>query len=238
MNSSATTVAGYTGVTASGTGYTGTVPVVAAPSAAASAADYDAVVADDAVNYTATSAYPVTAQRVVFTEEEGEIFVAPAEAEVTRYALEHDIGPTSDLVTPESAMAIMKDSPNVVFPFEVQGLRGERTIEVDRTYNLNNVRTPGDDENPVEVVQSDATSFTFLTLPGHFRGSGRTIRFVTLERDGRLILRQEGTSSAGIIDELYDAGARISWRYQANNLRAAIYGGVREDFPGTFPVFW
>jgi hypothetical protein len=238
MDSSATTLAGYTGVTASGGGYTGTVPIVAAPLTSSRAANYNVAIAGDALNYPTTTAYPVTAQDVVFTEDEGETFVAPTEEEVSRYAYEWDIGATSAMVTPESAMSIMKESPNVVFPFEVQGLRGEHTIEQDRVYNLNNVRAPGDVENPVLVVQSDPTSFTFLTLPGHFRGEGRTIRFVTLERNGRLVLRQEGTSGASVIDELFDAGSRISWRYQANNLRAAIYGGERADFPGSFPIFW
>jgi hypothetical protein len=238
MDSSTEAVAGYTGVTATGSGYTGTVPIVAAPSATASAADYDAVVADTPVANQAAITYPVTARQAVFTEAEGEEFVAPRAADLSRYAYEWDIGPTSPLITAEGAMTIMRNSPNVVFPFEVQGLRGENTIELDHVYNLNNVRLPGDNKNPVQVVQSDPTSFTFLTLPGHFRGPGRTIRFVTVERDGRLLLRQEGTSDAGVVDEVYDVGARLAWRYQADNLRAAIYGGERADFPGGFPISW
>ena len=135
-------------------------------------------------------------------------------------------------------MSIMKESPNVVFPFEVNGRRGERTIQLESVYSLDNVRLPGDRNNPVQVVQSAPTSFTFLTLAGHFRGAGRTIRFATEVRNGRLVLRQEGTSAAGIVDEAIDAGARIAWRYQADNLRAAIFGGQRADFPGSFPISW
>jgi hypothetical protein len=237
MPSSTDTIAGYSGVTATGAGYTGTVPIATAPSTTASAANYDAALSDVPLT-SAAKAYHATATQTVFTDDEAEVFVAPNESEFTRYAYEWDIGPTSALVTPQSAMAIIQSSPNVVFPFEVEGLQGERTLQIDRTYNLKNVRLPGDNGNPVLIVQQDATSFTFLTEPGHFRGAGRTIKFQTLDRDGRLVLRQEATSSATVVDELYDFGSRISWRYQADNLRAAIYGGERSDFPGSFPVSW
>ncbi|WP_149830894.1 hypothetical protein [Streptomyces tailanensis] len=224
------TTAGYTGVTASGAGFTGLVPV------AVPAADYDTAVAETALPDIPVTAYEgVTQQQAVPTEKTSE---PPAEEELSAYAYEWDIGLVSELVTPESAMTVMKDAPNVVFPFEVQGQNGERTIRAGSDYHLNNVRIPGDSGNPVRVVQSDGTSFTFLTLPGHFCGPGRTIRFSTLDRDGRLLLRQEGVSAASLVDEIYDSGARIAWRFQADNLRAALFGGERADFPGAFPVSW
>jgi hypothetical protein len=228
-------VAGYSGVTASGAGFTGAAPVATVDVPAPPVSSYDAVVATGATNYPDEAAYPVTARTVVFTEAEGEAFVAPGEDGISRYATEWDIGPTTPLVTPEGAMTIMKDSPNVVFPFDVRGQAGETRIKLNSVYDLNNVRVPGDNGNPVLVVQSDPTSFTFLTLPGHFRGPGRTIKFQTLERDGRLMLRQEAMSEASIGDTVFDQGARLSWYYQASNLRAAIYGGERSDFPGAFP---
>jgi len=220
--------AGYTGVTASGAGFTGSVPV----SSPTSGADYDAAVSETALPDASVIAYEgVTRQQAAPTER-------PAEDEESTYAYEWDIGPLSELVTPQSAMTVMKDAPNVVFPFEVRGRNGERTIRAGSVYDLNNVRIPGDVGNPVRVVQSDETSFTFLTLPGHFRGPGRTIRFPTAERGGRLLLRQEGVSAASLVDEIYDSGARIAWRYQADNVRAALFGGERADFPGGFPVSW
>ena len=221
----ATEVAGYSGVTADGAGYTGAATVVSS--------GYDAAVPTSAAaSYDAVTHYPVTTgPEVVFSEAEGTTIVAPTPEELNRYSYEWDVGPTSGLVSPESAMSVMKDSPNVVFPFEVVGQQGEQRILQDSTYDLVGPRGPGDDDNPVLVVQSDATSFTFLTLPGHFRGDGRTIRFQTLARDGRLILRQEGTSGDSLWDSLYDAGAKVSWRQQAMNLRAAIYGGERQSFP-------
>jgi len=218
-------VAGYSGVTADGAGYTGSVPVART--------GYDATVHSPAIaSYDATTAYPVTSTtEVTFTDAEGEEFVAPREGEQSRYTYDWDIGPTSDMVSPESAMKIVKDSPNVVFPFEVAGRNGERRILLDSTYDLNGPRGPWDNGNPVLVVGADDTSFTFLTLDGHFRGPGRTITFRTLERDGRLVLRQEGVSGASFWDSLYDAGSKMSWQQQAANLRAAIYGGERADFP-------
>ena len=66
------------------------------------------------------------------------------------------------------------------------------------------------------------TSFTFLTLPGHFRGPRRTIQFTILGRGDRLILRQVGATSLGISDMAYDGGARSRGGTQAATLPAAL----------------
>ena len=94
----------------------------------------------------------------------------------------------------------------------------------NRVLQLDDVRWRGDDGNPVLVSQADSTSFTFLTLPGHFRGPGRTIQFTILGRGDRLILQQVGATSLGISDMAYDGGAWFSWRTQAAALRAALAG--------------
>ena len=216
--STTTVVAGYSGVTATGAGFTGAVPVTVVNSPSS----YDAALA--------------SAREIVFTEPEGEVVVAPAEDELSRYALEWDIGPTSDEVTAENAMTLLKAQPNGIFPFGVEGLAGEKTIELDKVYNLNSVRWPLDDGNPVLVIQEDPTSFTFLTLPGHFRGEGRTIKFTTLEREGRLILRHDGISGRSVADTINDLGAVHSWRQQADNLRARILG-VPTDVESEFVPF-
>jgi hypothetical protein len=140
-----------------------------------------------------------------------------------RYVFEWDLGPTSDLGTPDSAMAVLKAAPDRIFPFRVSGGTG---IERDRVLQLDDVRWPRDNGNPVLVSHADSTSFTFLTLPGHFRGPGRTIRFTILGRDGRLILRQVGATSLGLSDMAYDGGAWFSWRTQAASLRAALSHAV------------
>jgi hypothetical protein len=140
-----------------------------------------------------------------------------------RYVYEWDLGPTSARVTPESAMTLMQASPDRVFPFDVGA--GSR-IEPGRPLSLGNVRWPRDNGHPVRVVEADAVSFTFLTLPGHFRGPGHTIRFATLARDGRLILRHAGESSDRLPDVAYDSGAWVSWRTQASRLRSLVFGEV------------
>ena len=110
-----------------------------------------------------------------------------------RYVYEWDLGPTSDLATPDRAMAIPQAEPDQIFPFAVSG-----GIELNRVLDLDHVRWPRDNGNPVLISQADRTSFTFLTLPGHFRGAGRTIQFAVVGRGGRLILRQVGATSPRI----------------------------------------
>ena len=152
------------------------------------------------------------------------------------YRDEEIIGPTSSLVTPESAMRIIQNSPNLIFPFIIRGAEGETTILLDHVYFLDSARFPGEKGNPVLVIQFGPTSFTFLTEPGHFRGAGETIRFEIFASGGQLILAQQGTSAAGLLSRIYTLGAsQISWRIQASNLRSAIYGGERFSFPGEWP---
>ena len=136
-----------------------------------------------------------------------------------RYVFEWDLGPASELGTPDRAMAILKAAPDRVFPFRVGG---GSSIELNQVLQLDHVRWPRDNGNPVLISHADSTSFTFLTLPGHFRGPGRTIQFTVLARGDRLILRQVGTTSLRISDMAYDGGAWFSWRSQAATLRAAL----------------
>ena len=102
-----------------------------------------------------------------------------------------------------------------------------RAIELNQVLDLDHVHWPLDNGNPVLISEADTTSFTFLTLPGHFRGPGRTIQFAILGRGGRLILRQVGATSPRISDLACDGGAWFSWRTQAATLRTALV-----DVPG------
>jgi hypothetical protein len=144
-----------------------------------------------------------------------------------RYVFEWYLGPATALGTPDSAMAMLKAAPDRIFPFRVSGTTG---IELNQVLQLNDVRWPRDNGNPVLISHADSTSFTFLTLPGHFRGPGRTIQFTVLARGDRLILRQVGATSMRISDIAYDGGAWFSWRTQAAALRAALPGGAH--WPG------
>jgi hypothetical protein len=176
--------------------------------------------------------WPVTAltARAARTQRgfRAELVSAVIEREVVgtahRYVFEWDLGPASKLGTPDTAMAVMKAAPDRIFPFRVSGGNG---IELNRVLQLDDVRWPRDNGNPVLISHADSTSFTFLTLPGHFRGPDRTIQFTILGRGGRLILRQVGATSLGISDIAYDGGAWFSWRTQAATLRAALAGRVR-----------
>jgi hypothetical protein len=159
---------------------------------------------------------------------EREVVPTAGQRAAHRYVYEWDLGPTSDLVTPDSAMAILQAEPDLIFPFRV---RGSTCIELNQILQLDDVRWPRDDGNPVLISQADSTSFTFLTMPGHFRGPGRTIQFTVLGRDGRLILRQVGATSLGIADMAYDGGAWFSWRIQAATLRASLSAAVHGPGP-------
>jgi hypothetical protein len=145
-----------------------------------------------------------------------------AEGTAHRYVFEWDIGSASDLGTPDTAMAVLQGTPDLIFPFRVTG----PAIAANQVLQLGDVRWPRDNGHPVLISQADSTSFTFLTLPGHFRGPGRTIQFTILGRDGRLILRQIGATSLRVTDMAYDGGAWFSWRTQAATLRATLSGGT------------
>jgi hypothetical protein len=160
---------------------------------------------------------------LVFAAIERDVIETGGPRTAHRYVYEWDIGPASALVTPDSAMTILKAAPDLIFPF---GVTGATRIELNQVLDLDDVRWPRDDGNPVLVSQANSTSITFLTLPGHFRGPGRTIQFEVLGRGGRLILRHVGATSRGISDMAYDRGAWFSWRSQAARLRAAISRGA------------
>ena len=148
------------------------------------------------------------------------------------YVYNWKLGPISPLVTPEKAMTIFQNSPNLVFPFEVHGLGGEKGIVLGGTYDLRSVEYPGSSNDPVRVISSGPTSFAFLTLPGHFRGAGEIVAFRTYSESGYLYLEEMATTKGGFLNWVLDQGAKVSWNQQAENLKAAVYGGERADFPG------
>jgi RHS repeat-associated protein len=146
------------------------------------------------------------------------------------------IGPSSPLVTPEKAMAFFKGNPNLVFPFEVYPLENQKAIVLGAKYDLRSVMFPKfSNNNPVRVFSSGPTSFSFITLPGHFRGPGQFVGFRTFAEGGNLYLEQTGTSEHGFTDWFFDVGAYVAWQQQAENLKALLYGGERADFPGVWP---
>ena len=63
---------------------------------------------------------------------EGEAVPTAGQRAAHRYVYEWDLGPTSDLVTPDRAMALLQAAPDLIFPFHVSG---GTCIEVTRSSN-------------------------------------------------------------------------------------------------------
>jgi RHS repeat-associated protein len=142
------------------------------------------------------------------------------------------IGPIiPGVITPELAMAAMQSQFNAVFPFDVTGTAGELSLIPGAKYNLERTLYPGR-VDPITVVEATATSLTFETEPGHFRGEGQFVGFRTYAAEGYLYLQQFGTNEGTPLDWVYNQGASRTWRTQADNLRGLLYGhGRREVYP-------
>jgi hypothetical protein len=146
------------------------------------------------------------------------------------YQYEWEIGLASDRVTPESAMMLLQASPNLFFPFDVEG-----EISNGEVINLRNPRLwwipfytsylrYHKIDNHVKVVRVTPTSFTFKTLKDHFDGDKGYITFTTFEKDGKVYLRQTGYApGVGVLNSVVSrTGAFLTWRKQQANLEDEI----------------
>ena len=142
------------------------------------------------------------------------------------YSHDWDCGPLSTSRTVAGAMAIIISRPNDIFPFKVGHPVLAPRIRLGAKINLMNTIGPsnlGLGPDPVEVIAVTPTSFTFLTLAGHHRGTGQTIQFDTRSGSGHLRLLQSGTfNSLDPRQYAYNAGAVGAWALQAHNLRVAV----------------
>lgn len=142
------------------------------------------------------------------------------------YSHDWDCGPLSKAGTVAGAMAIIISRPNDIFPFKVGHPVMASSITLGAKINLMNTIGPnnlGTGPDPVEVTAVTPTSFTFLTLAGHHRGTGQTIRFDTFGVSGHLRLVQSGTfNSLDPRQYAYNTGASGAWALQAHNLRVAV----------------
>lgn len=142
-----------------------------------------------------------------------------------RYVEENVVGPRRVGITPTATMRTLESNPNAFFPFFVTPLSGPSTIREGQIYDLQWVRWPFDNGNFVRVESVTPTSFTFLTLDGHFDGPGATITFSAVERNGVVLLRQEGYApTAGAFNSTFApfGATSITWQYQAATLGAAM----------------
>lgn len=182
----------------------------------------------------------------------------PFPKKTSTYRHDWDLGVTAGNVTAVNAMRILQDRPNDIFPFKVQGRKGETSIKLGSTYDLINTMLPfnnlGTGSDPVTVVEVTTLTFTFRTHKEHHRGEGQHITFecydkLTLEDDdmtqrNHTFLAQYGTyvSSWKLplhwAESIFNIGANIgatgAWWLQANNLKIAL--GVSDGTPRD--VWW
>ncbi len=141
------------------------------------------------------------------------------------YVTENLVGRHSDNVNALIAMERFQVDPHTIFPFSVVPLDPSKPFDAGSYYDLQHARFPGDVGNFVRVTQMDPTSFTFTTLEGHFDGPGATIKFETIDRDGKVFLRQ--TAFAPNVNFLVAGAAQFGavkwvWPLQAENLAEAL----------------
>ena len=142
------------------------------------------------------------------------------------YSHDWDCGPTSIAGSATRAMSIIISRPNDIFPFKVGHPTPASSITSGAIINLMDTIGPsnlGLGPDPIQVTSVMPTAFVFLTLAGHHRGAGQTIRFDTIDRSGHLRLVQSGTfNSFDPRQYAYNTGATLAWSYQAHNLRVAL----------------
>jgi hypothetical protein len=228
-------VAGYTGVTADGSGFTGAAPVPPDPTAYAAPSTANARVAPGVLATAPVLDTPGPYDQVVVAEfDEGFTFVPrtnSADALDHSYELEWLLGPVTEDVRATSAMTMLREWPNDVFPFPVESTDGEPPrLRAGVRLNLRATQMPFDD-NHIVVTETSATSVEFTAESDHFRGQGSRIQFRTEERDGRLYLIQNADEATSWLDSAYDVAAKVSWRAQADNLRTLLYGTGSRDQP-------
>ncbi len=107
------------------------------------------------------------------------------------------------------------------FPFS--GCPGKLTVN-----KVCNLQGPNGN-NPIRVESIDKTSFTFVSLPGHFEGAGRRITFSFIENNYThrlyLYVDSRGPRTAGAVSTWASGTAHGIWDEYARNLRDGIARG-------------
>ena len=135
--------------------------------------------------------------------------------------------------TPSAERVLQMATHNfqALFPFHDCG----NVIGINQNCNLGN----GSgflplDKNPIQVLAISATNFTYLALPGHYEGAGRsfTFSFITSNTTRHLYLDVASSGPWSAADEtLHNSGAaRRFWRGYADNLRAAVANGTVNNY--------
>jgi len=165
------------------------------------------------------------------------------------YTVKFPVGKVSEYVNARTAMRILKNDPNKIFPFGVEPKAGTGPAAISNNAELNLVNarsffmvgkdaiTTGKD--PVRVEDATDTQFTFRTLNGHFDGPNALISFRTYEKDGQVYLEQSAFApNAGEDNAAFAPGGakKIAWPQQAENLRKELeqldpLGKLRPSMP-------
>jgi len=127
--------------------------------------------------------------------------------------------------SPQATLHMAVTRFSTYFPFQGCG----QVLKAGQVCNL--VGPNGN--NPIRVVAIGPTSFTFLSLPGHFEGPNRTIVFSFIEQlqpiaTHRLFLNvhASGPSSPGAVASVATGQAHGTWQQYATNLQRGIASGA------------
>lgn len=123
-------------------------------------------------------------------------------------------------ITPADAMDVFKEDPQRVFPFPIDGLDGEDSVELGREYSLRPIFV---DSERVTVTSETDDSFSFVSQVDHIRGDDAQLTFTTLRNDeGEMCLMQEATFRKNIFTPILDLGSKFMWKIQTLRLQRAL----------------
>lgn len=152
------------------------------------------------------------------------------------YKTKFYIAPATKFMNPQSAMRLIQDNPNLIFPFHIEnkGGKGPVVLREGARLDLINPRifpVPSlspklslDEHSPVVVERVAATQFTFRTLPGHFDQANALISFRTFQDGNSIFLEHTAwaPSAGGNAAVAPWAAKRLMWPIQAERLREAL----------------
>lgn len=126
---------------------------------------------------------------------------------------------------PQAVLRMATTNVSAYFPFQGCGT----VLHVGQVCSLQGPNG----NNPIKVVAIGPTSFSFLSLPGHAEGAGRTIVFSFIVQTSpintqRLFLdvHASGPWSAGAAASVASGLARGFWQQYATNLQRGIASGA------------
>lgn len=150
--------------------------------------------------------------------------ISPNPEEKGFYKFRSCIDDLNPSITPFDAMEIIKEKPQDVFPFPIDGVGGD-SVEVGRVYELRPLFV---DTEEVTVIAETETSFTFIADEDHLRGENALLTSsTTLNEKGEVCLNQEAVFKKNRLSPILNLGSRMMWRIQGERLKRRLN---RKDF--------